>query len=306
VYEPLPTTTFRHSEDLVTPMDEDIEIHQYVPLAYVRNFSEKTDSPLHIYCLDKITNIASQVDIAKITVDEYFYDAEREVSESIAHLLGGFESTFNAAYAKLLEHEDVNALREDEIRSLRFFMAAQDVRTIKFREKISEMARQLYLGLSPERLPTKLREELEQAKTPVFARDVQINSVAKTVPMLTEIMSEMKWILFVNKTNLLYWTSDHPVCRFNPMGPMRYGNFGLRTPGVQIFFPLNPKLCLAVCDPQIYHFYPSKCEITDQQYVIFQNRLQITSAARHVLSSNADFSLAKTMLSDPVELNSSQ
>ena len=115
-------------------------------------------------------------------------------------------------------------------------------------------------------------------------------------------MSEMKWVLFVNRTKVPYWASDHPVTRFNPVHMPPYGNLGLRCPGIQIFFPLSAKLCIGICDPQMYFFYPDKYVVDNEQNIIFQNHLEVKTSTRHVFSTTEEFALARRMLTEHPEL----
>ena len=133
-------------------MPDEIRIQHYVPRFYLRNFSTRDGNRYLIYCFDKVTQRTFQVNIRRIAAEESFYDTEHDTNQSIERALGRFESVFNGAYSRLLADENLNSLSGDELRSLRFFIASQDVRTREFRQTIGDLARQVYRRLSAERL----------------------------------------------------------------------------------------------------------------------------------------------------------
>lgn len=76
------------------------------------------------------------------------------------------------------------------------------------------------------------------------------------------------------------------------------GNLGLLWRGIEIHFPLSPKISLSMCDPSIYHLLPSKYEIQDIQNTVFLNWLQVYYSTRYIFSDTDDFSLAEDIVGD--------
>ena len=118
----------------------------------------------------------------------------------------------------------------------------------------------------------------------------------ESIHKFVDIIMEMKWILFINKTNLTLWTSDHPVTRYNSIDFGPYGNLGLLCKGIEIYFPLSPDISLCVCDPVRYSIMPNEFYFTDDQNATFLNHLQVKFCNRHIFSIDGDFTLAKTMI----------
>ncbi len=103
----------------------------------------------------------------------------------------------------------------------------------------------------------------------------------------------MKLSLFKNRTERPFWTSDHPVNRYNQIDARPHGNLGLQSKGITMYFPLTPKLSLCLCDPNVYGWLPSKYEIVDAENVMHQNSLQVYYSTRYVFSDSKDFSFAE-------------
>lgn len=107
----------------------------------------------------------------------------------------------------------------------------------------------------------------------------------------------MTWILCENCTDMLFWTSDHSVNRFNPLDLSLYGNSFLLSKCIQMFFPLTPRLEILFCDP-IEYYRSSDKRVAIKDNVLFRNTLQVRSCARHVFSIDEDFFFAKKWLDE--------
>lgn len=280
-----------------------IKIQHYVPRFYLRNFARQDGSVFFTTCFDKSTQQSFATNIDKIGAEKYFYDSDGDRSQLIERQLGRFETSFNEAYTSLIKRQQIKALSPEQLNSLAYFIAVQEVRTREFREGIEDMARQLHKRLSADRLSTELRRSLESMKGAEFSKEFQLDFMIEKVPNLAAIIRNLKWVLLVNETGKPYWTSDHPVNRYNSVNLAPFGNLGLLSPGIEIYFPLTTHLALCVCDPVIFGQLPDHNELEDEQNIVFQNGLQVRSSTRHIFSTDNDFSLAKQMLTEIPELS---
>jgi len=282
---------------------EKIKIQHYVPQFYLRNFANKDGSTYFTNCFDKVAQKIYTVNIDSIAAEKYFYDDDEDTNQSVERKLGQMEATFSQTCSTLVKEEDVSVLSPDERKALAYFVTLQEVRTREFREMIRDMLKQLAERLSHERLAEAFKKQLDRVSAEGYPKEFQIDFLIKEVPYLAAILNQMKWVLLRNKTSMPYWTSDHPVNRHNPNDLIPYGNLGLRSPGIEIYFPLSPKLALMICDPRgPGSLFDEKFSITDVQNVIFQNHLQVKWSTRHIFSPGEDFSLAQEMLKETPEL----
>ncbi|MDR7665317.1 DUF4238 domain-containing protein [Methanosarcina sp. Z-7115] len=90
------------------------------------------------------------------------------------------------------------------------------------------------------------------------------------------------WTLYINKTNLTYWTSDNPFAIENITEIDQNEPHQIRE-GCKIYFPLTPKICLLMYDLSFYE-YPSRILDTDIQNVIEKNKLQVDNSMRQIFS----------------------
>lgn len=279
-------------------MSTQVKLEHYVPQFYLRNFSIKNNGK-NVFCFDK-TNLKKFISsIENIACEKYFYDfpiGDKTVEEKLADV----EAIFSSAYEKLVANKDLNKLNWAERVSIAYFFAIQEMRTREMREILKDITKSLIKLLSRHKVSRELEKELERIKAADYPKEFQIRMFAHAKEFVDAILS-MKWILIVNKTDMLYWTSDQPISRFNPhKDPL--GNLGYLSEGVQIFFPLNPRLSLCLCDLVEYFPYPDRMETTDINNIIFQNHLQMRWSTRFVLSQDEDFSLAEKILQMEPEL----
>jgi hypothetical protein len=158
-------------------------------------------------------------------------------------------------------------------------------------------------GLDEKNVSDHLRDEIESWSRDDFIVSLQIEDMKMNVRKIAPIIRRMKWILLVNTTKMPFWTSDHPFTRYNPLDPPQsfMGNLGLLNKGIQIFFPLTPRLSLSLCDPVSYFRYPNMINV-ELENTIFQNELQVDWSTRFLFSRIDDFSLAKRRIEEYPEL----
>lgn len=182
--------------------------------------------------------------------------------------------------------------------SIANFVAIQEIRTREMREYARDMVRQLTAKLSKHKLSEEFKKQLEEINKAEYPKEFQMR-MFKNAKKFSDMILSLKWILVENRTKMLYWTSDHPINRYNPIkAPPPLGNLGYLCRGIQVFFPLRPRLSLLLCDPAEYFLYPDKMITFDIDNVVFQNHLQMRWSTRFVLSQDDDFSLAERILKD--------
>jgi hypothetical protein len=268
-----------------------IKIQHYVPKFYLKSFSTIRNN--NLYCFDKFKPKYFLVNIKKIGCEKYFYDTSIDTNQLVEKGLAQMESLCNIAYNKLIKKGKLECLTEDDKYSIAILIATQQMRTKKVRGEIKANIKRLTEFIPDKVLTKELEEELKDANTEESIKSMQIDLIAD-YQLSANILFKMKWILLKNETTMPYWTSDHPITLYNPVN--QPFNLGLLCTGIQIRFPLNPKLCLCLCDPNLYCFYPDNLKAENVQNIIFQNSLQFIYSKRHIFSNNNDFSLAEKMI----------
>lgn len=284
-------------------MNTKIKIQHYVPRLYLDSFVIKPKKH-SVYCYDEKTKSKAFVTSTKnIACESYFYDTPGEQEQRIEKALSMIESSFDPIYRKMLTSKDLKSLTSIEKQTIAFFVMTQELRTREHRELMKDMWKQAKERLYEEKLTDEFKEQygIDTWGTEDGTKALQL-SMFKNIPDYAEILLQMKWILIINRTPTPFWTSDHPINRFNPIDMRPYGNLGLRSKGIQIHFPLSPKIVLSFSDPSTYDFFGEILETKDIQNVIFENSLQVTHSTRWVFSNSNDFTLADKMLRENPQL----
>jgi len=164
------------------------------------------------------------------------------------------------------------------------YVAVQDVRTRETREFIKGIGVKIKESLKGKPLSPKLEEELTEIEKDDTNKIVHLKLLVEKLigaRKLTEIIIQMKWILYENHTTIPLWTSDHPINRYNPIDLSPFGNLGLKSKGIQVFFPLTPTLGMLFCDPIEYMLEPDKIECIKDNITFF-NALQVIKSTRAI------------------------
>ena len=134
------------------------------------------------------------------------------------------------------------------------------------------------------------------------------------IPLIEELATVLLnhiWIVFENKSEANYYTSDHPVVAVPHAGSPTRAKSGLASAGIQVIYPLTPRHSLSLLERSFWkafaHFDRSvhKQQITKAN-VEFDNSAQVIQSTRFVYSQDGDFVLAKDMSRENPELRDSQ
>jgi len=239
-----------------------------------------------IHCYDKVTGKIFDTNIKNIAQETKFYDFDNDDGEqkSIESFLSGIEVALQVALQGVCSKQSVDAVLANKI-GLSSFIAYQMSRTPVFRNVHMDIRHGVNARLQDDgiQLPIPEINELKHAQA-VYITD--------HTPMFANILQEMKWILVLNQTGKAYWSSDHPLTRYNPH---ESGDLGLLSSGIQVYFPLNPYLLLIICDPREYATADSEI-MADVRDVDFYNKGQVIYSRRHLFSIDNDFDLARRMI----------
>jgi Protein of unknown function (DUF4238) len=262
----------------------------YVARLHLRQFACETGKNPHILAFDKTRRKVIRPSIRTIAADVHFYESS---DTGVERLLGKAESAFAPVYQRLRETPSIDGIEEDDRVVVALFLAAQMIRTVEFREGVKSVTALI------DDWSKREGHDLDPSYTTVSeeeVRQIQISSLVNQVPEIADVMLQMKWVRLQNETSMPLWTSDHPINLYNPRPSGVSGNLGLKSRGIQVFFPLAPSLTLCLCDPIDYGELPNDGVMNDIQNITFQNDLQLRSATRFVFSRSGDFALATEIL----------
>lgn len=275
-----------------------------------------------IYMYDKKTMKAKLISIEDAAVGKWFYD----IDNSIENILREIESKVDKIFSKIIKTNHINNLTIEERENLNKFMVLQDYRTphsrdqyeIIYKESLKVFINAMKDGEIDEKLIPEgnLKELLRNIPPPrenfikflqelkdnqsffdEFNKDGAIrvtNMVLRGfLPSGIELFSKLKLRLFKNSSSMDFYTSDHPLCRYNLymmdfFGHITSNGIGYNSKGIQFFYPITPKLCLVFEDAVTYNMYEDVSKI-DRDFVEFVNARLIQNSKQWIYSQNDDF-----------------
>lgn len=251
-------------------------------------------------------------DIIKIAGEENWDSIQAVLADKkhIEKFYGQLEGIYSLLLEKVISKSyggnswvinNCSAFSAEEKDLLSLFIAIQIIRTKTFREDIGDMIEKLYQTLAYKSQmfdeDASPKEEFEVRVDKDFVK-LQHSSMILDPDMTNEIAEALNkhiWVVYINKTNHPFYTSDDPVAKI-PHKHDKYMSYsGLRSEGIEIVFPISPNLLLAMYDTKTF----SSCFI-DRQFIAvdrkdsvdYFNQAQVSNSYRCIFSQKENFELA--------------
>ena len=276
--------------------DEKVSQH-YVPRLHLRRFSTKPDGD-SVYCFDKQNKRSFEAGVGNTATENFFYDPKTELEPEMEEFLEDLEGRVTNPYDRIVENESLSVLSEDEKEAVAEFLGVQMIRTRGERSSIQGMIEGIEEQVGRENMAEELKEEIDETKKEDTLREMQNDLIKEAGGQFGDMLMELDWHLFLNNSDLPYYTSDFPVVRHNELDFGPYGELGLMNRGVQVYFPLTPWVMLAIIETSVYPDMPEVWEKDNRDNVVFQRDLQVTRSNRFVYSCRDDFDQAEERIED--------
>lgn len=270
----------------------------YVPQFYLKNFSNKNKDEFFIHCYDIDNNKTYPANIKNIAEERYFYKVG---DENFEEFFQKTEELASPIINNLSKHGKIKTLNIIKNRKrLSLFLAVQFLRTKEMREDLLENFSKISTHLQKHDLSNEMKLVVEQIDEKNIKHN-QMGFIAHASLKMIDELDFKKWVLLKNKTKVDFLTSDNPVVLYNP-----HGFLGFASAYIQIFYPINPKLCLCLLDPLNYLSFgeynklnenetlivnrkTEKCQINSIDDVNMINDVQSKNATKHIFSKDNSF-----------------
>lgn len=260
-------------------------------------------------------------DLKNIVGTQDWEDVKKLLDEK--HIEKDFFSHLEEIYSRLLHifisksydgnkwvMENCSICSETEKVFMALFVAIQVIRTKSFRTMLGDTIAKFYQTFayksqmnSENALP---KEAFEVEANSDFVKLQHSNMILdeEMAMEMAETLCNHIWIIYVNKTDYPFYTSDNPVAtiphKFDKY--MSYGGFA--SEGVEIVFPISSKLLLAMYERETY-----KDRLQDRKYVVLSSKEQINyfncqqvyHSYRCVFSGKDNFEIAEKICKENPE-----
>ena len=219
------------------------KVQHYVPQSYLRSFSSDNNN-IGYYDFETDTFKPTK-GIKKLAQISYFYTKDLTLENKLSELEDLFERNRKSIKdnpckkLSLYEHE---ALYQD--------MFLQMIRVPQMEDIYNEI-----VNANAHRIWKYAKDPRVRCNADKFDAKVE-NAIIPAMKVACEnicICYDLKAKLLINMTDLPFITSDNPVCINNSLFERdRISNYGLRSVGLQIYYPLSPSLAVFYYDDKVY------------------------------------------------------
>ena len=309
------------------------QLHHYVPRFLLCRFGRGKKDQVHTY--DKSTGVAFSRAANKLAARYDYYDfVFMGEHMTVEPALADVEAKAGKHIARIVKERGLNLVDPIERGELARFFAVQLVRTPAQLATTADLFARMEAWLYSEGMPESYSApdphvgEGENAERAMMAR-----RIANAPADYGQAFVDKDWVLFETDESHPYLIGDHPLAMYNEKTSELRGNLGLMDEGIEIYFPISPRLTLGMLCPSIGNRIHGElggankgCHIVDTtrhhdsstplrllqamasgspfaiggEGSIFFNTLQIRNAERFVFSADGNFEFLKDMLkNDP-------
>lgn len=225
--------------------------HHYIPRFYLKRFSINNEGKvLGLYNLDN-KKFIKNAPLKSQAYENFLYGEDDEIENALAELEGNVSQMFNYWTEEKLLYPPPS--ESNGSRLLNRFILYQAFRTPKSGNNIMEMLNQ---GLKT------VVKEFKPDLWENFKDGTLVHENSVLLGLLNSIENEyllnfLDCKFLVNLTLIPFVTSDAPVILYNQLleqADNYMGATGFATKGLQIFYPIHPRLMICLYDPNVYEF----------------------------------------------------
>lgn len=298
----------------------------YVPRCYLKRW-KNGKGQVSVY--DKKCKTSRANNVNDIACERYYYDIDckklsahkiellREFGieptqdeQFIEHFLGGHvEGVYSELLKKILDKEitpwhEKNCFfisKEDKFH-LAVCIAFQYIRTNETRRMLSDMSNCLGQALKAMNASEDVVEKYKIEKGD--EKNIQGNMLLDIEHILDLTVSffNLTWVLGINKTVATFYTSDNPIGTKAHVKNPYISMSGIKSEGVEVYFPLSPQHILIMCDGTFH----KELEPFNRKYVPIEEILMVEhynfhcvhNSNRCIYSKDGDFTVIKNILDE--------
>jgi hypothetical protein len=290
----------------------------WVPQLYLKGWSSTKN---RLWCFDKINQKIFATECTNVGGGTWFNDVDGTLDETkpeTYQIVEKFLSKIEGDLAPLIRtlRDDASAtaaafpgepapprnfLNRKQRIDLSYFIALQSLRTDDVRAYIRKTFTEICQKGMDATLPIGF-PDLDPKDWAVEIIENEIKSIhIETFLQFKDYMpyfANKHWTYGINTHSTPLITSDHPVVKI----PMRPGDDGFDSYGIQLIFPVSPKLVITMYDQKFFPTsFDQKLGFLTQETVDQYNLLQLTQSRRQIYSSENNFQFAEQWCLDNPE-----
>lgn len=218
----------------------------FVPRFYLKYFSYNNEDK-QIGIFNRNTDFFIQKgELRSQAKENYFYDKTGKVEDALSIIEGESSIVIN----EIIKTESLPKENSEEHITLLVFILILMLRTKSHENLTNESIDKFYKQVYKDDI--RVKDTLEDISIGIEnAATFAISTLPKILPLALDLKSK----LIINSTRTPFITSDNPVMKYNQYLERKKhpgGITGIECKGLQIFFPITPKLTVIFYDSWVY------------------------------------------------------
>jgi hypothetical protein len=275
----------------------------YVPQFHLKNFSDNGNrKTINLFNIASNRFIGNKAKIQHQSSEDWFYGKDLTLENVLEH----FETQTSIILKKMIDSNYFPPRFSEEHSDLISFVCLLSART-KYKEEATNDSIDGFLKYVMS-FANEFTVDKKYSKEVLDKFRIKLTNAIhlslETAIDISPLLRDLKYVLLLNETKLLFWTSDNPVVFYNqllePLRPDTSNTYYIAK-GLQIFYPISPRHCLLFYDETTYGFGSKTGRVIkiDKELDVEQINLTQYINANYNLYFNEDFD--KTYLEKFVE-----
>src|ERR1700677_555320 len=267
----------------------------YVPQFYLRGF---TNARGKLFCYDKATGRSFSTTTEDAAQERDFYEVSPAVFPSIPFnfmekLLSDMESKWKPVHDELIRCADAGRISNELTIGYAPFLAIQWLRTKTNRDATSQIAQRSMQSIADElveyNFPGEKKPKVTLGDDGIVALHVEELLDRPKIDRMAKDLERHIWVVGINRTEHLFYTSDHPVVR--RANQMKAGRqlVGIRDPGIEFVFPLDSTHAILILERSYFadwRQHNNRSVLLTAKQVKDYNTLQVMRSGQRVFCAN--------------------
>lgn len=248
----------------------------FVPQFYLRNFSnDQNGRNIGLYNLNSSKYIPTTL-IKNQSCRDFFYGKDGTVEEGLSQI----ESILAPEIKNVIDNESLPVRESDAHIALLIFIVISDLRN-----PISIENSQKFVQLLNQEISKKTDNKVTNY-VPEIPHEMAVELSFLSYPEILPLCLDLHYKLLCADKGV-FLTSDYPVVKYNQFLETKIREtscVGYAALGLLIFFPISPKMCLMLYDPNIYKAGNRKSKVlrVKNDDVLQLNQLQLLNCSNNV------------------------
>ena len=306
----------------------------YVPQCYLEAWTSPPSK--QVYVFDKRRDSFRMNNIEDVASQRYFYDTDPInllSEEMILALMKANKSIREDADQQLIEHmlsievenffkdylkriadaaaaspwtlKNCYFLSEYEKKLFSELLSIQYLRTKSIRNRLAESSDCLARVLKDMNFPDEAIDKWKMPESSVKVSHLKLLTSRKSLEEVAISFFSLTWLLLINKTSTKLYSCDSPIITLAHTGDALFPGTGLRSRGVEVYFPISPVCGLVMLDGEFHNmtmldrrFVP--CE--DASVIQGYNTDQVIQSEECVFSQDGNWGVAEKIRKETPEL----